>query len=896
MRIERVSICNFKNIEEETIIDFQKDISILVGPNGFGKTTIFDAIELALTGTIDRISSSGIADGRSAFEKTYFQNNPNEDVVIKLLLSNEKNEYLTIFRFYLEKNNVKRKIASKSLAPTKSLDNFRLIVKKNKESFSSNLDEIDYKNISSQQLIIDEFLGFKNETYKIKDIYNLFNYIQQENTDYYLKKNEVSRKNTLNFLLQIQDYQNKKDSILKVESQLKIVINNLKEEKKKYKDSKLLKKINYEKLLLSTNIVHKFNEENIDFEDTLEKDRFEKYMDEVNKLIEFRENFSPNEYSKKKQSEDFKKNIVNNNEMLKYLLFEKLIRENNQTITNNNQMIQSESNVERYLLENFIDKESYLEKELILKDNIDELKSFINMDIEKINIEKISKIFDYIYVEILDISFLKEFVEFNCILKDYQNKRQQQDSTETNYSDLSEFRRKIKKYKLPDDEQHSKCVFCGYDWETEENLVKEVKKITKIIEETMSTLDSQISDLVIKLESKIKILNKKIENITDKIIILDLELMKKINTKDVSLDYSEFKKLVTEKTSITQFEFKNIDLDIFYRRKEELKELLKKELVMSSEIYTKYELTDQNKQNLEKSLKKYPIIDREKVVEWMFSEEDFPINEEKYIDKKEQLKKYLTEMLTNIMKYDSIKSNDPYGFFEKYFSNEENLFEECSKEKLILKKKYIEYKYEEKKSLKLKKIDTRLKLIKKTYEYTIDRRKELNLNITDYQQQMINMIKLPFFLYTAKILQNYQQGMGVLLTIHEDNSNIRFLTNSESRQDAMYQLSSGQIAVISFAFTLSLNKVFNISDELKILTIDDPIQDMDAMNVHSLIDLLRHSLPDYQIIISTHSDTTAMFIKYKFDLMSELDIDKVDFVNVREVFFEKNNAEKNILE
>ena len=54
--------------------------------------------------------------------------------------------------------------------------------------------------------------------------------------------------------------------------------------------------------------------------------------------------------------------------------------------------------------------------------------------------------------------------------------------------------------------------------------------------------------------------------------------------------------------------------------------------------------------------------------------------------------------------------------------------------------------------------------------------------------------------------------MGVLLTTHDRNANIRFLTNSYSEQDAMYQLSSGQVAVISFAFTLSLNKTFKISE------------------------------------------------------------------------------------
>ena len=50
MKIEKILIKNFKNIKGTRIIDFQESVTLFVGPNGFGKTTIFDAIELSLTG------------------------------------------------------------------------------------------------------------------------------------------------------------------------------------------------------------------------------------------------------------------------------------------------------------------------------------------------------------------------------------------------------------------------------------------------------------------------------------------------------------------------------------------------------------------------------------------------------------------------------------------------------------------------------------------------------------------------------------------------------------------------------------------------------------------------------------------------------------------------------
>ena len=55
------------------------------------------------------------------------------------------------------------------------------------------------------------------------------------------------------------------------------------------------------------------------------------------------------------------------------------------------------------------------------------------------------------------------------------------------------------------------------------------------------------------------------------------------------------------------------------------------------------------------------------------------------------------------------------------------------------------------------------------------------------------------------------------------------------------------------------------------------------MNVYALIDLLRHALPEYQIIMSTHSDGSAMFIKYKFELFSDSEISNVSLKNIKDI-------------
>ena len=135
----------------------------------------------------------------------------------------------------------------------------------------------------------------------------------------------------------------------------------------------------------------------------------------------------------------------------------------------------------------------------------------------------------------------------------------------------------------------------------------------------------------------------------------------------------------------------------------------------------------------------------------------------------------------------------------------------------------------------------------------------LSWGILVYQTSMsflLHFILQHGFIYSAKMLQNYQQGLGIFLTYKKtmeasnEKAIIRFKTDPNNDHDAMNQLSTGQLAVVSLAFTLSLNTMFKLSDNLKFLMIDDPIQDMDAMNVLSFIEILRHGIIDrYQIIL-----------------------------------------------
>jgi exonuclease SbcC len=59
--IEKIIINNARRFGKNVEIDFGAGATIILAPNGTGKTTTFEAIELALTGQMRRIGRNGCA-------------------------------------------------------------------------------------------------------------------------------------------------------------------------------------------------------------------------------------------------------------------------------------------------------------------------------------------------------------------------------------------------------------------------------------------------------------------------------------------------------------------------------------------------------------------------------------------------------------------------------------------------------------------------------------------------------------------------------------------------------------------------------------------------------------------------------------------------------------------
>lgn len=64
MKLAHVSLCGFRGYRKPVRIEFSQSFTILDGRNGVGKSTIFDAVEFALTGTLNKYSDAK-ADGET---------------------------------------------------------------------------------------------------------------------------------------------------------------------------------------------------------------------------------------------------------------------------------------------------------------------------------------------------------------------------------------------------------------------------------------------------------------------------------------------------------------------------------------------------------------------------------------------------------------------------------------------------------------------------------------------------------------------------------------------------------------------------------------------------------------------------------------------------------------
>ncbi|NFQ94921.1 recombination protein RecF, partial [Clostridium botulinum] len=483
--INRLEINNFKLIDSKKVIDFSKsDLIVLDGPNGYGKTTIFDTIEILVKGNrnLDQVFNSEYRAGDKPVVYAFDKNKP---IVLKGEFINELGEKFIVERKIEHPDNIGKISDLKDRFTAYELNSF---------------EEREGKKITQKH--INDKLGL----YPNESIYNLMYYIQQEETLFFLKENEYKRKEKLNTLFNMEKECKEQSKILKLRDKLNSKRKQIGGEDGKdgeiltldkeineinIKDATDAVNVQYTRLISHKNII--WDNELLE----LDYDTFQKSIVEINKIKMLRENIKDYEailYNSKidfaldKRQEDILRgSFIINQELI---IYDQRMKE-----------IKMCNSYKRFV--NFLKLDDYVSlKEMLDEDN--ELKSNLKMEFD---IDKFYENVSNIYNSSKDTSQLDSLIiNINSIRRNLENE--------------------YEKYTSKNRGQDI-CPLCSYDY------TKSNKKLRdKILEK-----EQYFSD---QLENSNKILNKLIKTNKENFITPILEFLEtQIKKKDINKDYKK---------------------------------------------------------------------------------------------------------------------------------------------------------------------------------------------------------------------------------------------------------------------------------------------------------------------------------------------------------------------
>lgn len=199
IRLGRLRVKNFKSFREPCEFDFRgNDVAIFDGPNGFGKTTIFDAIELCITSKISRVYNTDNKQKSSHFLK----NDVKVDTEILLELTENGDTKAVIFLIIpTDLTKDENKIAAFNVSK-------RLLSKWPETYERGKYDFIDGD--------LESILGNK----RLNSTFSLFNYVQQEETCHFLKRTEIDRHKQISHLFGTTKEIHERDNLKSIQKSL----------------------------------------------------------------------------------------------------------------------------------------------------------------------------------------------------------------------------------------------------------------------------------------------------------------------------------------------------------------------------------------------------------------------------------------------------------------------------------------------------------------------------------------------------------------------------------------------------------------------------------------------------------------------------------------------------
>lgn len=303
-RIGRLLVKNFKSYTKEFFLDFSnKDLIILDGPNGFGKTTIFDAIEVALTGTVSRFKDSKILDKKTKNKNMLISSNGVDGASAFIVLELIDDNNSLIIGACIEAKKGRNNEWSDHIS--------RGILKSWPDNVDYIYSEIEQGNDDIVELL-KEALNFK----EINKMFTVFNYIQQEESLHFLKLDEKSRFKQIDHLFGINE---EKKSLNKLDELRNVVSSKIKElEGEKISKNAEIKDLTtdegvYAEIILSGSTIKQIDKKTITIE---EIKKYKAALEECKKILsdDGRNNWKliKQRYEIKSWLKDENKNLIKN--------------------------------------------------------------------------------------------------------------------------------------------------------------------------------------------------------------------------------------------------------------------------------------------------------------------------------------------------------------------------------------------------------------------------------------------------------------------------------------------------------------------------------------------------------------------------------------------------------
>lgn len=780
-KIVNLRVKNFKCFDNtkfyEFRIEYGKNPIILSGPNGFGKTTFFDAIELIFSKNITRLDK-GIEKKTTNLGKNILLNKANEDGYVVLTLRKEKSEFLTIFAKILNINHKLEVEDSiyygeiREFISTDKLDSFLC-------SYVHWKDAVDNENLIK---------------YRAKN-FNVYYYVSQAESVHFLKRTISDRKNAMNVLLNTGFIDDRKKVVIDLIGSRNGLSGHLINDEIMTLDSELKKKVAILKVLSKSSMqaeVEKIEyvdlglynkDSNLYFWDSasiaeLDNSEIKRGINILESIISFWEN--KKDYGNYRWNEDISK-VLKGNSIQDYIDYREYVINNLVSMQNVEQQLEKwDSTIQIYnctllFRQETPEETSYKEEDIIaLKKLIPKLEKY-------------------------DFSLIKSITgEILSLRSTFSTNQKVIDK-------LTNARNALKNAKNEYDEQGTACPYCNTKFANTTLLNDGFEEVEKLLQIESGSIGERIALKRKELESAVEKVKEIVHPYVD------------------GLDESVIDLLIQRKTSLKGF------------------------------------ISDSGR-----------VANVEKVVKYLATAD--------YVSETEgdnliiDIQRVLSGLIRNIenQEFDNLYIKHKYEKVEELYGEDiKKMMEQMTVETLKKKFKYLEKVVWEKENTEIYVIKGEMKDLIVRKEKITRIRQQLNelskvydKSVEEYKNITLKQLRVPLLIYTGKILQDYQNGLGVFVSKDE----MRFVSNGDAKHDILNTFSSGQLSgfVLSFLFAMNKQYIKASSDDIGFILIDDPVQTMDDINISSLIEVLRNDFSDKQIILSTHEMDKENYILYKF--------------------------------